>query len=230
MKSVLITGSNRGIGLEWVRQYAADGWRVFATCRHPAEADDLREIKRNNSNVTIHRCDVTLREDVRALVWELENDRIDVLISNAGVYLEKGAPEFGCLRYEEWVRTLQVNTLGSVRIIEALVNNVALSDKKLIAVVSSHMGSIADINSAGNYYYRSSKAALNAVMQGLSWELKPMGVGVLILHPGGVKTRMGPRDGIPAEESVRGMRGIIDRFTMADSGRFVRYDNVEMPW
>lgn len=117
-----------------------------------------------------------------------------------------------------------------MRVAEALVDNVAASDKRLIVAISSHMGSIADIQSPDSYYYRSSKAALNAAMQGLSVQLKPLGIGVLILHPGGVKTRMGPRDGITPKESVLGMRHIIDRFTMADTGRFIRYDGTELPW
>jgi NAD(P)-dependent dehydrogenase (short-subunit alcohol dehydrogenase family) len=99
-----------------------------------------------------------------------------------------------------------------------------------VVAISSHMGSIADIQSPGSYYYRSSKAALNAAMQGLSIELKARQIGVLILHPGGVKTRMGPQGGISAEESVRGMRRIIDRFTLAETGKFMRYDGVELPW
>jgi NAD(P)-dependent dehydrogenase (short-subunit alcohol dehydrogenase family) len=96
--------------------------------------------------------------------------------------------------------------------------------------VSSHMGSVADIESPGNYYYRSSKAALNAAMQGLAAALKPRGIGVLILHPGGVKTRMGPRGGITVGESVRGMRAILEHFSLDQTGRFLRYDGTPMPW
>ena len=92
MQSIFITGSNRGLGLEWARQYADDGWRVFATCRHPAEARSLQELAEEHKNVSIHRLDVTSLEDIRALIWELEGEPIDILLSNAGVYLEKGQP------------------------------------------------------------------------------------------------------------------------------------------
>ena len=230
MQSILITGSNRGLGLEWARQYAYDGWRVFATCRHPAEARSLQDLAEEQNTVSIHRLDVTALEDIRALCWELEGEPIDILLSNAGVYLEKGQPQCGYLSYEDWARTFEVNTIGAARIVEAFVDNVALSQKRLVVAISSHMGSIVDIGSPGSYYYRSSKAALNAAMQGLSVELKPRGIGVLILHPGGVKTRMGPPNGISPEGSVRGMRAVIGRFTLADSGRFLRYDGTEIPW
>jgi NAD(P)-dependent dehydrogenase (short-subunit alcohol dehydrogenase family) len=230
LPSLFITGGNRGLGLEWVRQYAQEGWRVYASCRHPAEAKALQQLAERHTSLSIHRLDVTKADDVRAIIWEMEAKPIDLLICNAGVYLEKGRPEFGCLRYSEWDETFEVNTKGAVRVIEALVENVAQSQKKLIAVISSHMGSITDIQSPGSYYYRSSKAALNAAIQGLSVELQPQGIGVLILHPGGVKTRMGPRHGISPEESVAGMRSIIEKFRLADTGRFFRYDGQEMPW
>ena len=183
MPSIFITGSNRGLGLEWVRQCAADGWKVFATCRHPAEALELRELAEQYPGVSIHRLDVTISEDIQAITWEMEGEPNDILLSNADVYLEKGRPEFGCFRYQEWAQTFAVNTMGSMRVAEALVDNVAKSERKLIVAISSHMGSIADIQSPGSYYYRSSKAALNAAMQGLAVQLRPMGIGVLILHP-----------------------------------------------
>jgi NAD(P)-dependent dehydrogenase (short-subunit alcohol dehydrogenase family) len=230
MPSIFITGSNRGLGLEWVRQYASSGWRVFATCRRPAEAFELKQIIEQQPKVSIHHLDVIDPEDIQAIRWELQGEPIDILLNNAGIYLERGRPEFGCLRYEEWAKTFAVNTMGCMRVSENLVDNVSRSKKRLIVAISSHMGSISDIQSPGSYYYRSSKAALNAVVQGLSVELKPLKIGVLILHPGGVNTRMGPAGGISPEESVRGMRRIIDNFTLGQSGSFFRYDGVELPW
>lgn len=230
MPSILITGSNRGLGLEAVRQYAQEGWRVYATCRHPAEADALGRLAKDYDHLSIHRLDITRADEIRAIHWELEDASIDVLLNNAGVYLEKGTPRLGGFRYDDWQRTLEVNTLGHVRVTEALLENVERSDRRLVAVMSSHMGSIADIQRPGSYYYRSSKAALNAAMQGLSAELKPRGVGVLLLHPGAVMTRMGPREGIAAEESIHGIRRLIESFRLEDSGRFLRHDGEPMPW
>jgi NAD(P)-dependent dehydrogenase (short-subunit alcohol dehydrogenase family) len=232
MATVLVTGSNRGLGLEWVRQYAAEGWRVYATCRQPTEAGELRALADREKGIRILRLDVTKPDEINALAVELIKEPIDVLVNNAGVYLEKFM-EVGLrrLRYEDWEYTFQVNTLGAVRVTEALQEHVARSEKRLVVVISTHMASIADIAAPGAYYYRSTKAALNAVMEGLTHELRPKGVGVLILHPGWVRTRMGGEGtSLMPPESVRGMRSLVEEFTLAESGRFFRYDGVEMPW
>ncbi len=230
--NILITGANRGIGLELVRQYAVEHWRVFATCRRPETARTLAELAEARPEVSIHRLDVTRSDDLRALAAELAGEPLDVLYNNAGVYLETHyeGPEPGALRYDDWMHTLEVNTLGPVRVTEALVDNVAASRRRLVAVNTSHMGSIADIRQPGSYYYRSSKAALNAAMRGLAAALEPRGIGVLLLHPGGVATRMGPSDGMDSAESVTGLRQRIDEYKARDSGRFLRFDGTEMPW
>lgn len=232
METVLITGSSRGLGLEWARQLAAAGWRVHATCRHPSEAEDLRALGNAHSAVTIYRLDVTQQDQVQALAMMLGDEAIDLVINNAGVYFEKLLPDaLGCLRYADWEATFQVNTIGALRVSESFLEHVARSRRRLIVGITSHMGSITEIEGPGSYYYRSSKAALNAAMKGLSLELKPRGVGVLLLHPGWVQTRMGGSSArIPASESVAGMRRQIERFTLADTGRFLRYDGTEIPW
>jgi NAD(P)-dependent dehydrogenase (short-subunit alcohol dehydrogenase family) len=232
MANILITGSNRGLGLELVRQYAGSGWRVFATCRHPSEATELHQLAGEYGEISIHRLDVTVPEDIRAIQWILNGIPLDILYNNAGVYLEDDylLPAPGSIRYDLWLRTLEVNTLGAVRVTEALLDNVASSEMRLVAVMTSHMGSIADIQIPGSYYYRSSKAALNAAMSGLAEALRKRRIGVLLLHPGGVKTRMGPGDGISAEESVTGLRQVIDDFTLDKTGHFIKYDGSPMPW
>ena len=180
MASVLVTGSNRGLGFEWVRQYAAEGWRVYATCRHPAEAWDLQEVASKQTNVSIHRLDVTKPDEVNAVAVELLNESVDIVINNAGVYFEKHAPAgLKILRYEDWEYAFRVNTMGAVRLSEAFLGHLARSEKRLVVAISTHMGSIADIQSPGDYYYRSSKAALNATMKGLANELK-RGIGMPI--------------------------------------------------
>ena len=232
MPSALITGSNRGLGLEWVRQYIEDGWRVYATCRHPSEAKELHEIAKQSDNVTIHRLDITKSDEINAVAVELLHEPIDVLVNNAGTYLEKYR-EIGLkkLDYEDWEYTFHVNTLGTIRVTESFLDHVARSEKRLAVVISTHMASITDITTPGSYYYRSTKAALNATMEGISQELKPRKIGVLILHPGWVKTRMGGEEApIMPSESVRGMRSLVDRFSMEDSGKFYRFDGEQMPW
>lgn len=230
MSSVLVTGSNRGLGLEWCRQYAEAGWHVFATCRHPETADALHDLAREHSKLSVHRLDVTRPDSVYALRAELQHETIDVLINNAGIYLEKYAPT-AALRYDEWQQTLEVNTLSPLRVTEALLELVARSQRRLVVAISSHMGSIAEIGAPGDTYYRSSKAALNAAMKGFSLALRERGVGVLLLHPGWVKTRMGGWDApLTAAESVAGMRTLVDAFSLDQSGRFLRYNGTEIPW
>ncbi|WP_455367086.1 SDR family oxidoreductase [Kaarinaea lacus] len=232
MYSVLITGSNRGLGLEWTRQYARDAWRVFATCRHPEQASELRALADQFDNVTIHRLDVTRAEELSAIKKDLADESIDVLVNNAGVYHEQwGQDPLGRINYADWQHTLAVNTLGPMRVSEALIDNVTRSATKLIVSITSHMGSIADITSGNDYAYRSSKAALNAAMKGLSNEVMERGVGVLLLHPGWVRTRMGG-DSAPlsTQQSVDGMRKLVDKFTLSQSGTFIRYDGAVMPW
>jgi NAD(P)-dependent dehydrogenase (short-subunit alcohol dehydrogenase family) len=232
VETALITGSSRGLGLEWVRQLNTAGWRIHATCRHPAEAEELRALASAHSAVTIHRLDVTQQESIQALAMMLEGETIDVVINNAGVYFEKLLPDaLGCLRYRDWETTFKVNTMGALRVTEAFIEHVARSQRRLIVGITSHMGSIAEIDGPGSYYYRSSKAALNAVMRGLSLELKPRGIGVLLLHPGWVHTRMGGSSApLPATDSVAGMRELIEQFTLEDTGRFLRYNGTEIPW
>jgi NAD(P)-dependent dehydrogenase (short-subunit alcohol dehydrogenase family) len=230
MSSVFVTGSNRGLGLEWCRQYAEADWRVFATCRHPETADALHDLARIYPRLSVHRLDVTRPESVYALRAELQDESIDVLVNNAGVYLEKYAPT-AALRFEEWRQTLEVNTLSPLRVTEALADLVACSQRRLVVAITSHMGSIAEISAAGDTYYRSSKAALNAAMKGMSLALGERGIGVLLLHPGWVKTRMGGWDApLTPAESVAGMRARVDTFRMDMSGRFLRYNGTEIPW
>lgn len=233
MPTVLVTGSNRGLGLEWVRQYADLEWSVLATCRKPAEAEQLNQIAAAHGNVTVYRLDVTNPEETQALSVALQGEPVDILINNAGIYLEKYTAQLSLLqvRYDDWMHTFEVNTLGAMRVTEALLDNIAASDRRLVVTMTSHMGSIAEIESPGSYPYRSSKAALNAAMVGLSLELRDMGIGVLLMHPGWVLTRMGGPDApLKPAESVRSMRRLIDRFATTDTGRFFRYDGSEIPW
>ena len=216
---ILVTGSNRGLGLEWVRQCGAAGWRVYATCRRPAEADELRAIAANSSEVSIHRLDITDPEQVLALVQEL-----------AG---ETHAPSCSGCRFStaSAARTFSVNVLGTARVTEALLENVAHSSRRLVVIISTHMGSIAEIDNADSFYYRSSKAALNSYGRGLATGVKERGVGVLLFHPGWAKTRMGgPGAKFSVEESVSGMRALVDTFTLEKSGRFLRFSGEEIPW
>ncbi len=227
MPTVLITGASRGLGLEFTRQYAADGWRVIASCRKPANA---RALKAVTGKVTVEKLDVDDAASVRALSRKYAKDAIDVLINNAGIYGPRGMT-MTTIDYDAWGQVLRTNTMAPLRVAAVFLRQVARSRKKTIATVTSWMGSIAANEAGGHYVYRSSKAAVNAVMKSLSIDVKGKGVIVAVLHPGWVKTDMGGPDAtIEAPESVAGMRAVIAKLKKKDSGRFFNYDGTAMPW
>jgi NAD(P)-dependent dehydrogenase (short-subunit alcohol dehydrogenase family) len=231
MPSVLITGANRGLGLEFVRQYNAAGWRVFACCRKPETAADLRDIAAGSEGrTTIHPLDVAEHGHIAALAEELQNEPIDLLLNNAGVY-GPNKMGFGHIDYTAWAEVFAVNVLGPTRMIECFIEHVARSDKKRIACVSSLMGSIARNTSGGHYLYRSTKAALNMVVKGLAFDLRERGVTVVAVHPGWVRTDMGGADAdLAPADSVRGMVQVLDWLGAWDSGKFLSHDGSELPW
>jgi len=227
MPTVLITGANRGIGLEFTRQYAADGWRVIATCRDPARARDLRGLE---GTVDVLALDVTDHAQVQGLAKKLKRDPIDVLLNSAGIYGPRPVP-FGGVDYGAWAEVFRVNAMAPLKVCECFVDHVAHSDQKLMVAVTSRMGSIGGNDSGGSYIYRSSKAALNQVMKTLSVDLRPRGISVVVLHPGWVRTDMGgPSAAIDTPESVTGMRAVIAGLGPADNGCFYNYDGAEIPW
>jgi len=231
MPTVLITGANRGLGLEFVRQYAADGWQVIAASRQPALATELNKLAQAYPGIQLETLDVAEFDQVDALAKKLANQAIDVLINNAGIYGDERGHGFGQLDYQAWTKTLRVNSQAPVKVAEAFLPNIKLGKNKLLATVSSLMGSIADNGSGGSLLYRSSKAAVNAVMKSLAIDLKNQGIGTLILHPGWVRTDMGGPNGlIDVEESVTGMRKVIADFSLTQSGAFIRYDGASAPW
>lgn len=232
MPSILITGSNRGLGLEWARHYVTQGWQVYATCRAPEQAEELQRLAGLEDNLSIHRLDVTRLEEIDKLSSELNGAALDILLNNAGVYYERwGKDRLGTIDYQSWQDTFQVNTQGPMRLSEALIDNIAASEKRLIVTISSHMGCIADITNPNDYAYRSSKTALNAVMKGLSLEVAQRKIGVLLLHPGWVRTRMGGKSApLSVKESVTAMSKLVTQFHPRQSGHFLRYDGSELPW
>ena len=227
MPSVLITGANRGLGLEFTRQYAADGWRVFAACRDPAGARDLAAVEGDVSSETL---DVDDGPQVAALANKLSGQPIDVLINNAGSYGPKDVTR-DTVDYDARGQVFRTNTMSPLAVSAAFAANVAQGGQKKIITLSSIMGSIAENDSSGDFIYRSSKAAVNAVMKSLAGDLKSEGITVAVLHPGWVRTDMGgPDAAIEAPESVTGMRAVIAGLKESDSGRFLNYDGTEIPW
>jgi NAD(P)-dependent dehydrogenase (short-subunit alcohol dehydrogenase family) len=231
MPSTLITGANRGIGLEFARQYAADGWQVYATCRDPNSASELRRLAdASDYKVQIMALDVTDLASIKAATKELEGQAIDLLLNNAGVGGPRGQT-LGNIDYEAWANVLDVNTFGPLRISEAFVDNVARSERKLIVTLTSGMGSIADNTSGGAFAYRSSKAAVNMVMRSLAIDLAPRGITCVVINPGWVRTDMGgPHGNLTPAESVTRLRRLIDGFGPTHSGKFFNHDGREYAW
>ena len=227
MQSVLITGANRGIGLEFARQYAGDGWRVHATCRDPARAKDLKNL---NGDMHLHALEIGDFTAIDGLARELEGEAIDILINNAGVYGE-GPQTLDALDYGDWAEVFRIDCMAQIKMSQAFVPHVAKSKARVIAAVTSKMGSIADNTSGGAYAYRSAKAALNAAVKSLAIDMAPRGIIAVVVHPGWVQTDMGgPNALITVEKSVSGMRAVMSRLARKDSGRFWGYDGEEIPW
>jgi NAD(P)-dependent dehydrogenase (short-subunit alcohol dehydrogenase family) len=214
MPTILITGTGRGLGKELARQYAAGGWRVIGTERG-AKAKFSLEVRD--------------RKQVSQLAKKLKGEPIDVLFCNAGIYGPQGMA-LGRLDYGAWEEVLRVNLLGPAALIEAFVDNVAAGEGKVIAVMSSRLGSIAEA-SGSSFLYATSKAALNALAKGLAVTLAGRGIIVVALSPGWVRTDMGGKQApLSPESSVQGLRTVIAGLKKADSGKFLSHDGSEIPW
>jgi len=231
MPSVLITGANRGLGLEFTRQYGADGWRVFACCRNPGEANELAEIAANHPNeVCIHEMEVTDPVSVNTVAEALRNEAIDLLISNAGVLSSRNW-ELGKTDYDSWGETLEVNVLGAARVLESFSDHVARSERRQMVTISSKLGSIALAKATSNLAYRTSKAAVNMAVKCVADALERRGVICVTVIPGWVQTDMGGANAdLTPGESVGNMRRLFKTPGLEHTGRFFNHDGTEHPW
>jgi NAD(P)-dependent dehydrogenase (short-subunit alcohol dehydrogenase family) len=220
VKHVVITGANRGIGLELARHYQTEGWRVTGVCRETsAELEKVAE-------QVMDGVDVTNKENIDRLVSALQGQTIDLLINNAGLLQDEA---LGSIDYESLRLQMEINAFAPLRISEALLPNLRKGSK--IANITSRMGSIADNDSGGRYGYRASKAAFNAFGRSLAIDLKERGIAVAQLHPGYVKTRMVNFGGlITPAESVEGLVKRIDDLDLKNSGSFWHSNGEELPW
>jgi NAD(P)-dependent dehydrogenase (short-subunit alcohol dehydrogenase family) len=231
MPSTLITGANRGLGFEFARQYLADGWQVYAACRNPQSASELRRLAdASDDKLQILALDVIDPVSVQAAAAKLDRQAIDLLLNNAGIGGPRGQ-SVGNIDYEAWAKVLDVNTMGPLRVSEAFVDHVAQSERKLIVTITSGMGSLADNTSGGAYAYRSSKAAVNMVMRSLAIDLAPRGIACVVINPGWVLTDMGgPHATLTTAESVKKLRRLIETLGPGQSGKFFNYDGREYAW
>lgn len=219
MTNIVITGANRGIGLELCRQFDARGDKVFAVCRRPSD-----ELIATGVSI-IDGIDVADGGSISKLVRELHGTTIDILLNNAGILKSE---TFGSIDYDAMSDQYRVNTLGPLRISEALANNLVAGSK--IIIISSRVGSIDDNSSGGNYGYRASKTAVNQIGMNLSHELKPRGIAVALLHPGLVATEMTGGRGVSAQEAASGLIQRIDELNLESSGGFWHAEGYRLPW
>lgn len=221
MGTVLITGANRGIGLEMAKQYADNGWDVIGTAREPEKAEELNAI----TGAKTMQLDAVDDSSVANFTSEIGGQPIDLYINNAGIF---GPHEFDS---DGWLDLFNVNVVAPVKLANALKDNVAKSDDKKMVVISSQVGSIAENDSGDMMYYRTSKAAVNQAWKSLSNQWKDEGLTLTMMHPGWVQTDMGGENAdLTPQESVSGMRQVIDNLDHAQTGAFHDYSGREIPW
>jgi NAD(P)-dependent dehydrogenase (short-subunit alcohol dehydrogenase family) len=228
MSAVLITGCDYGIGFEFARQYANDGWVVHATC---LKEESRKKLAALGENVNFHRLDVSDQAAVKSFAEGLQGAAIDLFINNAATFAPDGDGPLMLPDMDEFTRVMRVNAVAPVYIAEALVDQVATSERKLMVFIGTRSGSISDNSTGGHYAYRCSKAALNMAVKSISIEVEKFGIIALVLHPGSVatETRAGG-NGISVGESVSGMRTVIESITPSMAGTFQRYDSGTVEW
>jgi NAD(P)-dependent dehydrogenase (short-subunit alcohol dehydrogenase family) len=221
MPTALIIGASRGIGHELVRQYRADGWRVIATARAPADCDALTRL-----GAQAHALDVTDVDAIAGLGWKLDDEKIDVAWLVAGVY----GPEHGFPTAAQFDAVMHTNVLAAMRLLP-IVAPLAAATRGKVAVISSRMGSIGERSSSGGSLYRASKAALNSVLADTALTYGPQGVTCLTFHPGWVQTDMGGAGAaLTVEDSVTQLRATLAKATPQQNGTFLNYDGTPIPW
>lgn len=241
-ETVLITGSNSGLGLEFAKEYAAKGWTVIATHRRDSIPATLKKLSGKFANVRVERMDVTKFDEIDALAAKLKDEPIDVLINNAGI-AELGEfkgignntrQAFGTLNYDDYEIMDKVNVRGPIKVAEAFYPNVKASKQKKIIAISSAAGMVSTPQRGGMYWYGMNKAALNKLMVTLAADVKKDGVSVAMFHPGGVKVEKFADLNFPGmispQESISGMIKVIDGLTVENTGKFWSHTGETMPW
>jgi NAD(P)-dependent dehydrogenase (short-subunit alcohol dehydrogenase family) len=229
MPSILITGANRGLGLEFAKQYAEAGYRVFATARDPSAAKELAGLAKAKSSVSVHALETVDPASIASLAGELKDQPIDILLNNAGV-MGPSRQSLGTVEAQGMLDTFRVNAVAPLMLVQAFLPNVESSHKKLLAAITSGMGSISDTG-GGSYAYRASKAALNMTFKNLAVDLKSRGVTAIVINPGWVQTDMGGNSApVKTSDSIAGMRKVFDKLTLEDSGKFLDFRGGTWEW
>jgi NAD(P)-dependent dehydrogenase (short-subunit alcohol dehydrogenase family) len=227
MPTTLITGCDYGIGFEFARQYAADGWTAHAVCLDEASRGKVTGFA---GDTHFHRLDVSDETGLSALADDLRGTSIDLLINNAATFAPDGPGTLMLPDMDEFTRVMRVNAVAPVYVANAFERHVAESDRRLMVFIGTRSGSIGDNTSGGHYAYRCSKAALNMAVKSLSVDLAAQGVITAVLHPGSVATETRKGGQIAVDASVSGMRRVIEGLTTETSGTFQRYDGGTIEW
>ena len=228
MGTVFITGANRGLGLEFVKEFTEKKYEVIATCRDLDSSSDLNALAKSNLTIQLHQLDVSNTKNIQELANKLQDKPIDILINNAGIY-RSGI--FNSVNKDNWVESFITNTIGPYEVIEHFLPNILKGRERKVVSITSKMGSIDDNTSGGSYIYRSSKTALNSMMKSLTQDLKIHDISTVTLHPGWVRTDMGgPGGWIDVKESVSGMINQISNLSLQNTGRYIDYAGKPIKW
>lgn len=241
--TVVVTGANRGLGLEWVRQYAARGWRVVATARRPQDAEALQRLARDTGRVLIEQLDATDPASIAEFAQRLHGRPVDVLVNNVGMLGDEPEQKLGALDPNRFDTYMRVNALSALLVTEALLPNLRAGTQKKVAGISARVASFAAYPRihSGLYYYKASKTALNMVLRNLAMDLRGDGIAVVSLSPGVVNTygtemnhdAMSPEMRASMTDigsSVGGMIRVLDNLSLEDSGRWYRFDGTRIDW
>lgn len=228
--SILITGTNRGIGLEFVKHYLKNNKKVIATYRNKNSSKDLLELKNTTNNLSLVELDVSIPSSINEFTSKIMDQPIDIFINNAGVFGPRNN-ELENFNVKEWLDVFNINTIAPLLLTHKILKNLRLGKNKKLVFISSKVGSIEENTGGGMYVYRSSKTALNQVIKSLSIDFKDENFIAAALHPGWVQTDMGgPNALIDTKTSVKGMIKVIDSLVLMNSGRFYNYDGSSIPW
>jgi NAD(P)-dependent dehydrogenase (short-subunit alcohol dehydrogenase family) len=237
--TVLVTGSNRGIGLELTRNYAERGWTVIATARKPDKADELNAIAKKYPQVTVEQLDLLDHAGIDVLAEKYKNTPIDVLLNNAAMLGEPNDQNFGAFDYELMERVFAVNVVGPMKMAEAFAGSVEQSTQKKIVAITSTQGSISSVRGPSLVFYNTSKAALNMAMRSNSRALKKRGITVALISPGAVDTDMMnlalDRAGVKfklltPQQSAEAVINVIDQYGLDLTGTFMSHQGAVIPW